>query len=567
VERTDRRPSPGTGALSRSVGGRPERGAVSAVRWKVWILCAAAIVLAGCNGASESAAPSASSALTLEVSTTEAPNESTASRDSLPPSVPTASTTERIEQMRDAVTMLTQGRLVLIGGDDNCFDEAIRGLGDQGTTTMSAFIGDPAGTVNNDPAAVEPVVAAYLGCIPPAAFRQMVVMSVLRLAEWDCVAEAWDGMLPAGAVASSLVYGQVLDDLPADTIEGLAAAAADCVPDPGFWTEDVVFQDEIQLQLADDQLNCVAARYVEVMGVEEVIRRRLLQAPLLAVPLDDEARLDLAATCGVTESGRLDLIVADVSGCIANVTRDTITASVIGCDQPHNGEVFAVHDLTSTYPTWPGIRTVVDAADSLCTSDRSLITGDTDGSGFLYIYPKRRPWEQGNHTVLCVVVHEDGGTWTGPSGLVPAMPTNITSTPPATTTPGLAAGAVEITFNDIDRVGMCISTRPGEQSGAAGRMFEVDCAAPHQLEAYDLFDLNADASSPSLDDLGPQLDSTCADAFADYVGVPYASSRLDYAYLVPDEATWNNGSHHVVCVLTGGTSTDLPAHSMAHTRV
>jgi hypothetical protein len=99
-------------------------------------------------------------------------------------------------------------------------------------------------------------------------------------------------------------------------------------------------------------------------------------------------------------------------------------------------------------------------------------------------------------------------------------------------------------------------------------MFEVDCAAPHQLEAYNLFDVNAgaDASPPDFDGLGPQLDSTCAGAFADYVGVPYESSRLDYAYLVPDEATWNNGSHHVVCVLTGGTSTDLPDHSMAHTR-
>ena len=160
--------------------------------------------------------------------------------------------------MRDAVSVLTQGRLVLLGGDDNCLDEAIRELGDQGAITMTSLVGDPEGTVRSDPASVEPVVAAYLGCIPPAVFRQLVVMSVLRLAEPDCVTEAWDGVLSPDAVASSLVYGQVLDDLPADTVERLAAVAADCVPDPGFWTEDVVFQDEIPLQLTDDQLTCVA---------------------------------------------------------------------------------------------------------------------------------------------------------------------------------------------------------------------------------------------------------------------------------------------------------------------
>lgn len=53
---------------------------------------------------------------------------------------------------------------------------------------------------------------------------------------------------------------------------------------------------------------------------------------------------------------------------LANVTAATITASVVGCDQPHNGEVYAAADLTATNPTWPGIRTIVDTSDSLCKS-------------------------------------------------------------------------------------------------------------------------------------------------------------------------------------------------------
>ena len=193
-------------------------------------MCAAAtVVLVGCSGANESAGtevsePAASSPTETSDASTSTTRQSVAAATS---TVPT-----RLGGMQSALSMLTNGRLLLIGGDEDCLGQRVGALGDEGEATLTALIADPTGTVANDPAGVEPVLAAYLGCIDPAVFRELLVMSVLKVPEPDCVTAAWDGLLSSDAVASSLAYGDVLDDLPADNVERLVSAAAHACPIP-----------------------------------------------------------------------------------------------------------------------------------------------------------------------------------------------------------------------------------------------------------------------------------------------------------------------------------------------
>ena len=281
-----------------------------------------------------------------------------------------------------------------------------------GRRAVEALIDDPIAGRTADPAAVEQVVSAYLGCMEPDTLRRAVVLSVLQMNEMECVVDAWQGLLTADLVASSLAYGSVLDDLPADVVEDMASAAADCGPDRQWWIDDVILSDELQLELSDRDAECVAARYLDVMGVKEVIRRRLLNAPLLALPPEDEARLDMSGQCTVTERGTLKLLIADVGACVADVRAGTDVAAVTACDQTHDAEVFAVHDITADHPTWPGVRAIMDTAQSRCTDDPDAIAGDPGNHRFVWIYPLRRTWEQGDRTVLCLLVHKSDGVWT-----------------------------------------------------------------------------------------------------------------------------------------------------------
>ena len=200
---------------------------------------------------------------------------------------------EQVEELASAVSVLTLGRLVLFPPEAACVERVFADLPVSGRLTL------PRLRRSSRP---------ILGCMDPESLRLAVVLSVLKMNERECVVDAWQGLLTAEPVASSLAYGDLLDDLPADVVEDMASAAAVCGPDRQWWIEDVIFHDELQLELSDQERECVAARYLDVMGVEEVIRRRLLNAPLLAVPPEDEARLDMSGQCTVTKSGTLKLL-------------------------------------------------------------------------------------------------------------------------------------------------------------------------------------------------------------------------------------------------------------------
>jgi hypothetical protein len=173
-----------------------------------------------------------------------------------------------------------------------------------------------------------------------------------------------------------------------------------------------------------------------------------------------------------------------------------------------------------------------------------------------------------------VLIKSDWSSWTGASGLVPTVATTTSPTPPTTTTPTgttLPPGAREMfSLDEIDRVGMCVYRAPAlpGQDDLDRRFFEVDCGQPHQAEMYHRFTIEAAPGAPYPGDRAVQAQATpvCELTFAAYVGVPYESSRLDYVYFYPSEATWNTGDRAVVCFLVGTQVDEEFTRSMAGSR-
>jgi hypothetical protein len=85
----------------------------------------------------------------------------------------------------------------------------------------------------------------------------------------------------------------------------------------------------------------------------------------------------------------------------------------------------------------------------------------------------------------------------------------------------------------------------------------VPCTEPHEQEAYARVAYTDPATGktpdtfPGADALSTFADGTCAEQFADYVGVDYRDSSLYFTYLVPSPRGWEqNADRDTVCFVT-----------------
>jgi hypothetical protein len=97
-------------------------------------------------------------------------------------------------------------------------------------------------------------------------------------------------------------------------------------------------------------------------------------------------------------------------------------------------------------------------------------------------------------------------------------------------------------------VGDCTNDDPnaGEQVSTVA---VVPCSEEHDNEAYLSAQLSGD-EYPGDEEVASQADTICYDAFADFVGIDYASSRLAYFPYTPTEQSWD-GAHdrEVLCMV------------------
>ncbi len=75
----------------------------------------------------------------------------------------------------------------------------------------------------------------------------------------------------------------------------------------------------------------------------------------------------------------------------------------------------------------------------------------------------------------------------------------------------------------------------------------VDCAEPHAYEVIAAFVVpNASYPGATID---AEVQPTCTQAFADFVGIDYDASVLTLRTIAPSSATWDEGSRQALCVV------------------
>jgi len=114
----------------------------------------------------------------------------------------------------------------------------------------------------------------------------------------------------------------------------------------------------------------------------------------------------------------------------------------------------------------------------------------------------------------------------------------------ALATSGLAACSTGNDSFDIP-VGSCaiLADWTGGEDAASGELTElptVDCAEPHDMEAYASMQVEGD-EFPGLDELESQASDFCTEEFDSFIGLPYAESTdIDINFLYPTEDSWSS---------------------------
>lgn len=95
-----------------------------------------------------------------------------------------------------------------------------------------------------------------------------------------------------------------------------------------------------------------------------------------------------------------------LTGVVSGQAADTYT--VTPCEQPHNGQVYAVFDLpdSSTYPEG-AMSLLGDMCGTRLQSYSSAAAAD-DTIDVSYLFPSPQSWAQGDRRVICIAVSTTG---------------------------------------------------------------------------------------------------------------------------------------------------------------
>ena len=415
---------------------------------------------------------------TVPPSPTEAPTTTTAPATTTAPVTTIDPVPRRLTGALAPVLGATIGSVGFAEPEPDCLGPAVEALPRPARHTVDRLVGDPDVWADLDGDDRYPVVVAYLACVEADVLANFVVIATLRTIDrMDCVTNLSGRGIGREVLASSLAYGDGFDDLPPAAVDGLTAAAVACVPDPAWWVEDEAHV-LTQNGTAPADARCVAAAYVRGLGIEAVVRRRILTFDFVAASPEQLAALDLPGRCSMQAPAPiLDLGVVP-GDCVSGFGQGARSVAVVRCDQAHNGEIVSTVDLSTVTPSWPGIQALVEEAGRRCAADVAPLVADRTGYGAGWDLPDRWSWESSARTLTCVLVQDDFASWTGPSGIVPTTPVAVG--PPA---PGE-------TVSDFDRVpvGTCLRfitpTAADAAMGGRGRRLRrvaLRRALPHLL--------------------------------------------------------------------------------------
>lgn len=202
-------------------------------------------------------------------------------------------------------------------------------------------------------------------------------------------------------------------------------------------------------------------------------------------------------------------------------------AAPVGCDEPHDIEVYASADL----PGGPGAPYQgLAAAIELCGAEFRPLTGVGLNLATVFgrsvLRPSEETWADGERTVTCYVVY------------------------PELTTKRLDSIDPVRSFGRVSVFGLaagdCLTTFDQDAS-----WFEViPCEQPHEAEVF-VADVQPESGFPGEAELDARSDELCfGQPFETFVGRDYASSSVFSIVSVPTAETWAQGDRTINCILT-----------------
>ena len=114
--------------------------------------------------------------------------------------------------------------------------------------------------------------------------------------------------------------------------------------------------------------------------------------------------------------------------------------------------------------------------------------------------------------------------------------------------PTPSANPTDGTETDAFAIGVGDCLNDGGVEGEVSSVVVIDCAQPHDSEAYSSIQV-PDGDYPGEDANLAQAEQDCLAAFNTFAGINYDQSTLSFSYYYPTEGSWGNGDREILCLI------------------
>lgn len=233
-----------------------------------------------------------------------------------------------------------------------------------------------------------------------------------------------------------------------------------------------------------------------------------------------------------TEDLSIGECIKDLPDSASRVSRATLVA----CDQPHIGEVFAVIPVPGD--SFPG-ETQLTSQDDACNPKlASYAPGLPDDFDYdlSFVYPTAESWADGDRSLVCILRTDQPRAG--------SLNATYTVEPGTVATRDLA-------------VGNCIPPLPA--GNVSGRTKLVPCDQPHGGEVFAVIAVPDAPVFPGEADL-KKLGDDCDPKLAAYAPNLPAALTYDISFIYPTKGSWAIGDRSLVCIF----ETDQPRTGSIH---
>jgi len=111
-------------------------------------------------------------------------------------------------------------------------------------------------------------------------------------------------------------------------------------------------------------------------------------------------------------------------------------------------------------------------------------------------------------------------------------------------------GDTEVVLQPVLRlnVGDCLMDQSTPLGGDLVDIPRIDCDMPHESEVYAEIVMEG-TGFPGVEEVMNAGIASCMAEFAEFVGIDYSSSSLDFSYYYPTPSSWAVGDRSIFCVV------------------